>query len=106
MPDGFEVDVSKGNDDKIARSGQVLSETTTFVASQAEIAMIYGVYEVDIEQVQPGSWKAHIRRSDGKPISTAPFGSDNIAVLSTKTFYSKEDALQSAKDLIDRGHMK
>jgi hypothetical protein len=68
--------------------------------------MIYREYEITLEQVQSETWRADIRRSDGRPISTAPYGSDDISVLSTKAFYSKEDALQAAKDLIDKGHMK
>jgi hypothetical protein len=76
------------------------------VLRDAERAMVYGAYEIKVEQVQPGSWKAHIRRLDGQPISTAPYGPDEIPILSTNAFYSAEDALQAAKDLIDRGHMK
>lgn len=66
----------------------------------------YGAYIIEIEEEKKGQWKAHIRRRDGKPISTAPYGSDHISVLSTKTHFSEEKAVDEAKAMIDRGHMK
>jgi hypothetical protein len=45
--------------------------------------MVYGDYRIDLEEVGSGKWKAHIRRTDGKPISTAPYGSDSLPTLST-----------------------
>jgi hypothetical protein len=33
-----------------------------------------GAYKIDVEEGPIGQWKAHIRRLDGKPISTAPYG--------------------------------
>jgi hypothetical protein len=68
--------------------------------------MKYGGYDIDIEQVEPGKWRAHIRRTDGNPISTAPFGPDAVPVLSTMAFYDKEAALSEAKSMIEKGHMK
>ena len=66
----------------------------------------YKSYEIDLRQESPGQWKAHIRRTDGKPINTDPYGAANIPVLSTMLFHSAEAAIAEAKAMIDRGHMK
>ncbi len=63
-------------------------------------------YEIDVEQVEPGKWKAHIRRIDGRAITTAPYGPDASPVLTTMAFYTREDALAEAKVMIQNGHMK
>jgi hypothetical protein len=49
---------------------------------------------------------AHIRRTDGKPISTAPYRPEAVPVLSTMQFYDKEAALSEAKAMINRGAMR
>jgi len=68
--------------------------------------MKHGDYEIDPEQVEPGKWKAHIRRIDGRPISTAPYGPDAFPVIRTMQCYDKETALKEAKTMIERGHMR
>jgi hypothetical protein len=65
----------------------------------------YKAYEIDVVEETAGQWKAHIRRTDGKPISTAPYGSASIPVLSTKLFYSADAAIKEAKMMIDHGAM-
>jgi hypothetical protein len=35
---------------------------------------VYGDYIIDTDQETAGRWKSHIRRRDGRPISTAPYG--------------------------------
>jgi hypothetical protein len=64
---------------------------------------VYGAYfiEIDEEGAMEGSY-----RRDGRPISTALYGSDAIPVLSTMTFFDKDGATSEAKAMIDRGHMR
>lgn len=65
----------------------------------------YKGYEIELREESPGQWKAHIRRADGKLISTAPFG-PTVPVISTMDFHSSDDALREAKIAIDAGGMK
>jgi hypothetical protein len=69
------------------------------------VKMKYRDYEIDLEQVEPEKWKAHIRRIDGRPISTTPYGPDSVPVISTLQFYDKDSALKEAKKMIENGHM-
>lgn len=66
----------------------------------------YGAYFIEIDEEKAGQWKAHIRRRDGRPISTAPYGPDAIPVLSTMAFSDRDGAIAEAKAMIDRGHMR
>jgi len=67
--------------------------------------MNYKSYSIETVEDPPGEWKAHIRRLDGQPISTEPYG-PKVPVLVTHAFFSAEAALKEAKTAIDGGGMK
>jgi hypothetical protein len=67
--------------------------------------MNYKSYLIEIVEVPPGQWRAHIRRQDNQPISTEPYG-PKMAVLVTNAFFSAGAALDEAKRAIDGGGMK
>jgi hypothetical protein len=65
----------------------------------------YKSYSIEVIEDPPGQWKAHIRRQDGKPISTEPYG-PTVPVLVTMAFFSANAAADEAKRAIDGGGMK
>jgi hypothetical protein len=68
--------------------------------------MQYGDYIITTHQEKPGQWKAHVRRADGKEITTEPYGPSCLQYLSTKTYFSEKGATEEAKAMIDGGGMK
>jgi hypothetical protein len=68
--------------------------------------MRYRAYQIDLEEEEAGQWVARIRRIDGKPISTAPYGPKELPVLITMRFSDQQYALNEAKSLINRRRLK